>query len=258
MSTLFRKYYKITGLHNVFEYDETSKVFFTDYANFTTRFVESYGNLINEHTTLFITCDASDEGYYVQAKDDDNNIVQYKLHPADTLIWARNDVYCVSSKGVTDIDYDSINRKFTIIYSDGTTQEIVAAVMGYSAGDNINISADNLISALGYTYEETGKNFLLGSNSANTNTTNAFVTGTGNIAVSDSQLVCGTYNNTDSDKTVIVGIGTIKARKNGVTIDKTGVIYSATDVTAGNEDSNPSYKLSDIHNVVDDDWVIIK
>ena len=67
MAELLRKFYKITGLHNVFELTN-GQYYSTN--SFIDTFQSAYNQKINEHTVLFITCDEQDEDKYVYTHGD--------------------------------------------------------------------------------------------------------------------------------------------------------------------------------------------
>ena len=62
--------------------------------------------------------------------------------------------------------------------------------------------------------------------------------------------------NFNKDK-FIIGNGDENTRYNVFTVGFDGTVHAATDVTAGGEKTNPDYKLSDIHSVLNKDWAFI-
>ena len=130
----------------------------------------------------------------------------------------------------------------------------------YTAGNNVTISNDNVISVFGF-YSDERNNFVENpkENSAFKSVSGSHVEGYRNIANTDYQHVSGKYAKLDSDKIFIVGFGTgDDNRDNMFTISKMGDVYVKNDVTcSGISDEEPDYRLQDIHSCFDKDWVII-
>lgn len=231
-----RKFYRITGLHNVFA--ASSNIYDTSKLSLASQ----YTTTVNEHTILFLTADATDNGKYI-AVDSADGIEDLCLYENMTMIWARGAIYAVEQKTVKNVNYSKNDLAFTIVYTDGTTKSIVTSALGFTAGENIEIDDDNTISAIGYFFDD-DNNFITNpeSNSA-TGQTNA--------------LIAGTFPNTgDKNAAFLIGCGTsLISKDNAFSVTKSGTVTTKTDVIATANGAN--YKLSDIHSVQDSDWAYI-
>ena len=231
-----RKFYRITGLHNVFAANnniyDTSKL----------SLASQYTTTVNEHTILFLTADAADEGKYISVNSVDG-IEDLCLYENMTMIWARGAIYAVEQKTVKNVNYSKNDLAFTIVYTDGTTKSIVTSALGFTAGDNIDIDDNNVISAIGYFFDN-DNNFITNpeSNSANGQT---------------NALITGTFSNTgDKNAAFLIGCGTsLTSKDNAFSVSKSGTVTTKTDFIATANGAN--YKLSDIHSVQDSDWAYI-
>lgn len=257
MAQLYRKFYKIEGLHNIFTTTTVSDkiVYNMNSSDFTPDFISTYGSKINEHTILFITCDREDMDRYINVCTKDTTSLRV-ISNCSTLIWARGDFYSISSKCAQEISYSDSSKQFTIIYSDGSVQTIKTGALGYSAGTNININSSNAISAKGYYFDEDNGNFFENPDTNEASNTSrdisfAHVEGLENYANGDAQHVCGRYALPYEDSILVVGNGDADSRSNAMTVSKDGVIEASNDVIVDD------VHLSDLHLAHDDDWAII-
>lgn len=281
MSFGTKKFYKIYGLNYIFNtYTESAganniEIYDTSTDGFVYDLEANGITNIDEHTILFITANINDEGKYVkiyshekEAVDgvlEDKNVTFYKkmVHNGDTMIWARGDLYGISTKCVTGISVDD-NWNIIVKNSDGTDNIIKSSdsKIGYVGSAPVKVEG-NTISLDGLYYDEKG-NFIVNDYVnevfyADANISNTLVTGFKNVAYADFQQVFGKYSAGDSKAIFIVGGGESDTERfNLFTINFDGVVYAKTDVTCGGTKESPDYKLSDIHSVLDVDWAYIK
>lgn len=264
---LKRKFYRLSCLSDIFKI--TDNVFETSVdgtGGFTDSFYNEYKDKIDEHTLLYITATEADAGKTIKLNSEYNGkttVLTHVLRACDTLIWVRGKVYCISTKSVTSVVFNEKKSTIDVYYSDGTSESIKITSekdFTYTAGTNIIISNENVISALGYLFDER-KNFVEypDENYALKSVSGAHVEGYHNIANTDYQHVSGKFAKLDSDKIFIVGFGEDDDRRDNLfTISKMGVVYVKKDVTcSGFSDEEPDYRLQDIHSCFDKDWVII-
>jgi len=264
---LARKFYRLSGLTNIFKLD--GDVFMTSVdgmGGFTQSFLDEYTQKIDKHTLLFITATEADAGKFVKLTSEQDGVktsLMHKLRVCDTLIWVRGQVYAISTKTVISVTFEQEDSNLLITYSDGNQERIHVSAEGggaqYIAGDNIIISEQKVISAIGYLFDD-AHNFVEDPdcNSVVPGISHAHVEGEANIANTDNQHVSGKYAKSDSTKIMIVGWGDADNRDNIFTISKLGVAYVKNDVTCGGvSEEFPDYRLQDIHSVFDSDWEII-
>ena len=263
---LKRKFYRLSCLSDIFKI--TDNVFETSVDGtdgFTDSFYKEYKDKIDEHTLLYITATEEDTGKKIKLNSEYNGkttVLTHVLRACDTLVWVRGKVYCISTKSVISVVFNEKKSILDVQYSDGTSESIniTPEKDSYTAGTNIIISNENVISALGYLFDERN-NFVEypDVNYALEAVTGTHIEGYHNIANTDYQHVSGKYAKLDSDKIFIVGFGEDDDhRDNLFTISKMGVVYVKNDVTcSGFSDEEPDYRLQDIHSCLDEDWVII-
>ena len=264
---LKRKFYRLSCLSDIFKI--TDNVFETSVdgtGGFTDSFYNEYKDKIDEHTLLYITATEEDAGKTIKLNSEYNGkttVLTHVLRACDTLIWVRGKVYCISTKSVTSVVFNEKKSTIDVYYSDGTSESIKITSekdFTYTAGKNVTISNENVISALGYLFDER-KNFVEypDVNYALKSVSGSHVEGYHNISNTDYQHVSGKFAKLDSDKIFIVGFGKDDdQRENLFTISKMGVVYVKNDVTcSGYSDEEPDYRLQDIHSCLDEDWVII-
>lgn len=264
---LKRKFYRLSCLSDIFKI--TDNIFETSVdgtGGFTDSFYQEYKDKIDEHTLLYITATEEDAGKTIKLNSEYNGkttVLTHVLRACDTLIWVRGKVYCISTKTVISVVYNEKKSTIDVYYSDGTSESIKITSekdFTYTAGTNIIISNENVISALGYLFDER-KNFVEypDVNYAIEAVTGTHVEGYHNISNTDYQHVSGKFAKLDSNKIFIVGFGKDDDhRDNLFTISKMGDVYVKNDVTcSGFSDEEPDYRLQDIHSCLDEDWVII-
>lgn len=264
---LKRKFYRLSCLSDIFKI--TNNVFETSVdgtGGFTDSFYQKYKDKIDEHTLLYITATEEDAGKTIKLNSEYNGkttVLTHVLRACDTLIWVRGKVYCISTKTVISVVFNEKKSTIDVHYSDGTSESIKITSekdFTYTAGTNIIISNENVISAFGYLFDERN-NFVEypDVNYAIEAVTGTHVEGYHNISNTDYQHVSGKYAKLDSNKIFIVGFGKDDDhRDNLFTISKTGIVYVKNDVTcSGFSDEEPDYRLQDIHSCLDEDWVII-
>jgi len=264
---LARKFYKLFSLNGIFKYETVDEkvIYTTDVNGFEPDFLNEYHGLIDEHTILFITANREDVGRYVNvfSRDSEGVITDSYLEQikeGDTFVWARGDLYCHAGQGVIDISYDRNTGIITVTYKNGDTLDIPVGGAGLAAIYPLIID-NNSIKIEGFYYDENNnviENIEGGSNAASVNAHNGHVEGEGNTITVNHQHVQGKYAVIDNDSIFIIGGGSDSSnRVNVFTVDFNGTAYAQTDVTAGGTKANPTYKLSDIHEVIDNDWAII-
>lgn len=264
---LKRKFYRLSCLSDIFKI--TDNVFETSVdgtGGFTDSFYQEYKDKIDEHTLLYITATEADSGKTIKLNSEYNGkttVLTHVLRACDTLIWVRGKVYCISTKTVISVVFNEKKSTIDVHYSDGTSESIKITSekdFTYTAGKNVTISNDNVISVFGF-YSDERNNFVENPdvNYALKSVSGSHVEGYHNISNTDYQHVSGKYAKLDSDKIFIVGFGKDDDhRDNLFTISKMGVVYVKNDVTcSGFSDEEPDYRLQDIHSCLDEDWVII-
>ena len=265
---LKRKFYRLSCLSDIFKI--TDNIFETSVdgtGGFTDSFYQEYKDKIDEHTLLYITATEADAGKTIKLNSEYNGkttVLTHVLRACDTMVWVRGKVYCISTKTVISIVFNEKKSTIDVHYSDGTSESIkISTTQGgstYTAGKNVTISNDNVISVLGF-YSDERNNFVENPdvNYALKSVSGSHVEGYHNISNTDYQHVSGKYAKLDSDKIFIVGFGEDDDnRDNMFTISKMGVVYVKNDVTcSGFSDEEPDYRLQDIHSCLDEDWVII-
>ena len=265
---LKRKFYRLSCLSDIFKIkDNIFETSVDGTGGFTDSFYQEYKDKIDEHTLLYITATEEDTGKTIKLNSEYNGkttVLTHVLRACDTLIWVRGKVYCISTKTVISVVFNEKKSTLDVHYSDGTSESIkISTSQGgstYTAGKNVTISNDNVISVFGF-YSDERNNFVENPdvNYALKSVSGSHVEGYHNISNTDYQHVSGKYAKLDSDKIFIVGFGTDDDhRDNLFTISKMGVVYVKNDVTcSGFSDEEPDYRLQDIHSCLDEDWVII-
>lgn len=265
---LKRKFYRLSCLSDIFKIkDNVFETSVDGTGGFTDSFYKEYKDKIDEHTLLYITATEADAGKTIKLNSEYNGkttVLTHVLRACDTMVWVRGKIYCISTKTVISIVFNEKKSTLDVYYSDGTSESIKISTSGggstYTAGTNVIISNNNVISTLGYLFDERN-NFVENPdvNYAIKSVNGAHIEGYHNIANTDYQHVSGKYAKLDSDKIFIVGFGKDdKNRDNMFTISKTGEVYVKNDVTcSGISDEEPDYRLQDIHSCFDEDWVII-
>lgn len=256
MSINARKFYKVKGVHSIFNaHDDTYQTAVSDMKQDVTEVAQGY---ITEHTLLFITADDTDDGKKVMACSINQTPVisvgeLRTIHTNDSFMWARGTVFFISGRSITEITKS--DGKLNVKYSDNTVDDILLTDIELTEGRNISID-NNTISALGYSYDSS-HNFIASTvdddsegNAVLAGVDHAFVSGRGNTAKSDDSVVMGAYASVTTDTAFAVGHGTSTTPDNVFDITNTGVGHFKSDVEI------TGHKLSEIHSVVDSDWYV--
>lgn len=268
--TTSRKFYRLYGLSDIFETYVINDITYynTSVDGFLTSFSQEYLGKIDAHTILFITANPTDAGrkvvirsqYKEYETDDDYQEHEFDrvLDEGDTMIWIRGALYGVSTNAVVGVAFDSDTQELVITFKDGTTSRISNGVLGLTAVHPIYIDSDNQIGVKGFYFDD-DSNFVENqdNNSALAGVKNTHVEGVGNRSTADFQHIQGKYAKTDKNSIFIIGGGTKNNPYNLFVVGFDGVAHAISDITAGDEnDQDNYYKLSDIHSVIDEDWVL--
>lgn len=272
----YRKFYKIDGLNTVFPFEEENASVYNTNLLLDDESLEANGVTgINTDTILFITASSEDEGKFVkinffeEINDEDLPVFYTKFHKiskGDTMIWAKNSLFSISSTFIKNITTSENGYKIT--YSDGGETSLP-----YSGEESwlqgvFPIVIDNPNKKVYLYGNEQENNFNLifnlfalrdgfntNKNEAN-NHSQVVMIGRGNIASTDEQIILGKFNYQDNSKKFIIGNGDSETnRKNIFSVSENGTVVSPEDFVIPAKDSNPVYRLSDIHSVTDDDWI---
>lgn len=281
-----RKFYKIRRLSDCFEtseiiiQDEIYNVYTGALANESILLDAGIRN-IDEDTILFITAFESDLGNYIQIPvlyDDiviDNRTIsvvkesQYKkINKGDTFLWVKGEFYPLSLNEIKDIEEDNGDLNITYTNGDNKTISLKNITWGYNGIYPINIDAGGDITLEGLSIDGENNNIKTFDNSIKDGVKNSYVEGTGNTSTANYQHVMGKYAKPDNNSIFIIGggersFGRIDNSKNlftvgfdGTTTVEKDVIIKTKETYSESLGKNP-IKLSDIHNVVDDDWVFV-
>lgn len=284
----FFKFFSLSFVFNVNEiHDETLgniAVFDTSENGFNSTFLTNYvaTNRVNKHTIMFITANDDDEqlslrGYEkyvevisktpstIEGEEDDIKHHFRKVHAGDTMIWARGHLYCVSTKTVVNVEFDTDERKMTFTYNDGTTEVIDLSIEDYEGIFPIKVDTNPDTQkkeiSLEDIYYDRNRNIVFGSGANSTSNLDELhfvhIEGENNSAVTDYQHVEGKFALVDNRYIFIIGGGASGAPMNLFTITFDGVAHAKNDVTAGGTAEHPDFKLSDIHSVLDEDWAYL-
>lgn len=215
---------------------------------------------IDKDTILFITASNKDTGKYIRISSYEDGI-DLKSEPSknnylllnegDTVLWIKGEFYSLSSKGIKDIEED--NGSLNISYSNGSNKTISLESIsgGYNAIYPIIIDDGNIILD-GLYIDGENKNMKTFDNTIGEGIKNSYVEGVGNTSTADYQHIQGKYSEQDNSSIFIIGGGENENnRKNLLTVGFDGITRAENDVIANGN------KLSDIHSVIDSDWVII-
>lgn len=273
----YRKFYKIDGLNTVFPFEQENASVYNTNLLLDDESLEANGVIgINTDTILFITASSEDEGKFVRINffekiDEEDLPVFYtnfhKISKGDTMIWAKNSLFSISSTFIKNITTSENGYKIT--YSDGG--EISLPYSGEESWLQgvFPIVIDNPNKKVYLYGNEQENNFNLifnlfalqegynpNKNEAN-NHSQVVMIGRGNKASMNEQIILGKFNYQDNDKKFIIGNGDNEnLRKNIFSVSETGTVVSTEDfLVIPKSDSMPVYRLSDIHSVTDDDWI---
>jgi hypothetical protein len=219
-----------------------------------------------------------DAGRYVRitTKDHDPDDVKTylkKIEHGDTMIWARGDVYSVSTKGVTSVDFNPETRDIVITYIDGTQNQISQGQLTFGAEFPIAIKTVDGVSTIHLEdiVYDTNHNLKLNAeeNTIGDGVSNTQLSGIGNQSSIDFQHIEGKYAEIGNNFIFAIGGGSdMRNRLNLFEISLDGIAIALKDVIAKIDISNPlhpedlssgnrDYRLSDIHRVLDVDWAFI-
>lgn len=241
---------------------------------------------ITKDTILFITADSSDKDKKIEITvgeiDGEGNKIKTTrtLYELDTMLWVNGNIYSLSQKNVKTVFYNDNTDELEIIYSDDSMQSIDITELQLSrkiavnfplsiseetgTGDNEKEETFDYISLFGQDKNVSGRNFVIGmyddeENIPDENKNNydgceyTTIIGKGNIASTNRQIILGDFNKVDNSKFIVCD-GVSNERKNLFTISNDGIVLALDDFVLSKETNKNTHKLSDIHNVVDDDW----
>lgn len=220
---------------------------------------------IDIDTILFITASNEDTGKYVcvnsytegvNLKDETSNSNYVLLNEGDTVFWIKGEFYSISSKGIKDVvaeENSNEEKNLIFTFSDGTQKTInLNELVNNYVGVYPILVEDNTISLQGITVDGDNKNIIEFENAFSNNIKHTHVEGVGNTSTADYQHIQGKYSEQDNSSIFIIGGGENENnRKNLLTVGFDGITRAENDVIANGN------KLSDIHSVIDSDWVII-
>lgn len=280
-----RKFYKIRSLNNCFKYSRrtiqgTTRLVYTgELTPESTRLSAGIEN-IDENTILFVTASEGDLRFYVQipllykgviVKDKQDFVLdesQYKkINKGDTFLWVKGEFYPLSLNEIKDIE--EVDDALSISYSNGDTKTISLKNISdsYNAIYPIIIDDGN-ITLEGLYIDGENNNIKTFDNAIKDGVKNSYVEGIGNKSTIDYQHIMGKYSKPDDNSIFIIGGGEkstekIDNSKNLFTVGFDGTVAAVKDVIIKKEKIGNIYnvkdiKLSDIHNVVDEDWVVVE
>lgn len=289
----YRKFCKIIGLHSIFSVFEKEEDIFYNTSNLVKTKVDEIFNPennelpITKDTILFITSDSSDKDKKIEITvgeidgEGDKIKTTRTLSELDTMLWVNGNIYSLSQKNVKTISYNDITNQLDIIYSDDYTQSIDVTDLQVSKriavqfplykseekdiDDNGNEETYDYIHFFGQDKNDSGRNFVIGmyddeenilDKDKNTHKGLIYTTiiGKGNIASEDRQIIIGDFNEVDNSKFIVCNGKSDSSRKNLFTIANDGDVFASKDFIISSEETNKITRLSDIHNVIDEDW----
>lgn len=274
----YRKFYKVSGVHSVFNLKNETGVY-------DTRKLKSESDLasigitnINKNTILFITADKDDANKKIEINvnttdeygENGIEITERTLSEFDTMIWVKNEMYALSQKCVKHIEYDNDAKKYRIEYSDGEISYLSLTVLENNYQGLFPLVVDNnseirRIYFYGNDKADTKKNFIINfweDELEKNENSSEYVTimGKGNKTNTKGQIILGNYNEVDPKAKFIISEGTSNTKRlNLATVNKNGEVFALQDFilkkSVGDGNNNTiTHRLSDIHNVIDDDW----
>lgn len=288
----YRKFCKIIGLHSIFSVFEKEEDIFYNTSNLVKTKVDEIFNPennelpITKDTILFITADSSDKDKKIEIivgeidGEGDKIKTTRTLSELDTMLWVNGNIYSLSQKNVKTISYNDITNQLDIIYSDDYTQSIDVTDLQVSKriavqfplykseekdiDDNGNEETYDYIHFFGQDKNDSGRNFVIGMYDDEENVPDedkntypviyTTIIGKGNIASEDRQIIIGDFNEVDNSKFIVCNGESDSSRKNLFTIANDGDVFASKDFIISSEETNKITRLSDIHNVIDEDW----
>jgi hypothetical protein len=250
--------------------------------------------LITKDTILFITADSKDKDKKIKISsvefnengDEIKTIETTKiLSEFDTMLWVNGNIYSLSQKNVKAVSYNDREYKLEIIYSDNSKQpldisgaqklgniDVIFPLCKYQETDTDDDGKKiyhNTIQLFGQEKDDSGRNFVIGMyedekdtpseyNNTYNNLNYTTIIGKGNIASTNGQIILGNFNEESTNSKFVVCNGNSNSdRKNLFTVSNDGDVLAMNDFVLSNETNQITHKLSDIHSVVDDDWMMI-
>ena len=288
----YRKFCKIIGLHSIFSVFEKEEDIFYNTSNLVKTKVDEIFNPennelpITKDTILFITADSSDKDKKIEIivgeidGEGDKIKTTRTLSELDTMLWVNGNIYSLSQKNVKTISYNDITNQLDIIYSDDYTQSIDVTDLQVSKriavqfplykseekdiDDNGNEETYDYIHFFGQDKNDSGRNFVIGMYDDEENVPDedkntypviyTTIIGKVNIASEDRQIIIGDFNEVDNSKFIVCNGESDSSRKNLFTIANDGDVFASKDFIISSEETNKITRLSDIHNVIDEDW----
>lgn len=277
----YKKFCKITGIHNIFSYNSEKNFYDTTAILEENEYINSKEYFLDQDSILFITVDSIDKGRNIiigKYAQDDTDIIR-ELSEFDTVVWVKGDMYCLSQNSVKSINYN--NGKYTIVYSDGKTEELIITDSGSDVGDNYDTVFPLTISEIDTPVDKVKRIHFVGANpnnnrpnfivnikstevetpedNINTNNFNYLtIFGKGNIASTDGQIILGNFNEVNDEsnnyKFIVCNGKSNNERENLFTVSNDGDVFAMKDFVLSKETGKNTHKLSDIHDVTDEDW----
>ena len=270
----YRKFYKVSGVHSVFNLKNGTDIY-------DTRRLKSESDLasigitnINKNTILFITADKDDANKKIEINvsttdeygENGIEITERTLSEFDTMIWVKNEMYALSQKCVKHIEYDNDIKKYKIEYSDGEISYLSLIVLENNYHGLFPLVVDNnseirKIYFYGNDKADTKKNFIINfweDEQEKNENSSEYVTiiGKGNTTHTQGQIILGKYNEEDPNAKFIISDGTSNTQRlNLATVNKNGEVFASQDfILKKSVDDSITHRLSDIHNVINEDW----
>ena len=261
----YRKFYKLRSLRCCFQVSQVlingnNSIYYNGRLKTKSELSANGIENIDKDTILFITVSNEDTGKYIcinsydkgvnlNAETSNSNYIL--LNEGDTVLWVKGEFYSLSSNGIKNVITEEKNLIFT--FSDGTQKTInLTELVNDYIGVYPILVEDNTISLQGIDVDGDNKNIIEFENSVSNNIKHTHVEGVGNTSTTDYQHIQGKYSKPDNSAIFIIGGGDdTNNRKNLLTVGFDGITRVENDVIVNDN------KLSDIHNVVNEDWVII-
>lgn len=245
---------------------------------------------ITKYTILFITTDSADKDKKIKILSDEldeegNKIKDIEttrtISEFDTMLWVNGNIYSLSQKSVKTISYNIETDNLDIIYSDDYTQSIDVTDLQVSrriavqfplykseeqgTDDNGKEETYDYIHFFGQEKNDAGRNFVIGmyddeenipdeDKNTHSGLTYTTIIGKGIIASNNRQIIIGDFNEVDDSKFIVCNGKSDNSRKNLFTISDGGKVLALDDFVLSKESGKYTHKLSDIHDVINEDW----
>ena len=270
----YRKFYKVSGVHSVFNLKNGTDIYDTRRLKSEIDLASIGITNISKNTILFITADKEDANKKIEINvsttdeygESGIEITERTLSEFDTMIWVKNEMYALSQKCVKHIEYDNDAKKYRIEYSDGEISYLSLTVLENNYHGLFPLVVDNnseirRIYFYGNDKADTKKNFIINfweDEQEKNENSSEYVTiiGKGNRTNTQGQIILGKYNKVDRNAKLIISDGTSNSKRlNLATVNKNGEVFAFQDfILKKSVDDSITHRLSDIHNVIDDDW----